>query len=137
MSEPMTEEGMNAIDDDVQVMIANPAFIRYYVVRKHELERENAALTAEVSRLTENQRLQDSATAAVLERNEKLTARVAELERDAGRYRWLRDQNWTQRGLFVVSANNQDVVRLGTNCPSSELLDAAIDAVRAKMEEQK
>lgn len=94
------------------------------------LERENAALQAEVSRLTENQRLQDSATAAVMERAEKLTARVAELERDAGRYRWLRDQNWTQRGLFVVSANNQDVVRLGTNCPSGELLDAAIDAGR-------
>ena len=45
------------------------------------LERENAALAAEVSRLTENQRLQDSATAAVMERNENLTARVAELER--------------------------------------------------------
>ncbi len=75
------------------------------------MEYENAALQAEVSRLTENQLLQDSATAAVLERAEKaeaevkeqcrlhamgsereakLMARVAELERDAGRYRFLR-----------------------------------------------
>lgn len=86
----------------------------------HDLERENAALTAE---LAESARLHAMGS----EREARLTARVAELERDAGRYRWLREQNWTQRGLFVVSANNQDVVRLGANCPSGELLDEAID----------
>ena len=69
---------------------------------------EIAILQAEISRLTENARLQDSATAAVLERAEKaeaelaeqcrlhamgserearLMARVAELERDAARWR--------------------------------------------------
>lgn len=134
MSEPMTEEGMNAIDDDVQVMIANPAFIRYYVVRKHELERENAELHAEASRLTENQRLQDSATAAVLERTEKAEARVAELERDAARYRWLRDESLAQKKMTVYVSQ---ATRYADGLSSSSFLhgehmDAAIDAARGQ-----
>ena len=40
------------------------------------LERELAAAKAEVSRLTENQLLQDSATAAVMERAEKAEAEL-------------------------------------------------------------
>jgi hypothetical protein len=58
------------------------------------------------------------------------TAELAALKGDAERYRWLRKQSWTQRGLFVVSANGADVVRLGTNCPSGDLLDAAIKQAR-------
>lgn len=79
-----------------------------------------AALQAEVTRLTENQRLQDSATAAVMERSEKLTARVAELERDAERYRWLRDDD---RGRFLACAAMTDTGLSGD-------IDAAIDAAR-------
>ena len=59
-----------------------------------------------------------------------VTAEREKMREDAERYRWLRNQNWTQRGLFVVSAGQRDVVRLGTNCPSLELLDDAIDAAR-------
>jgi hypothetical protein len=67
---------------------------------------------------------------AVLERAEKAEAELAACREDAERYRWLRDQNWTQRGLFVVSANGRDVVLLGTNCPSGDLLDSAIKQAR-------
>lgn len=55
---------------------------------------------------------------------------IDSIRKDAERHRWLRNQNWTQRGLFVVSAEQRDVVMVGTNCPSQELLDAAIDAAR-------
>lgn len=106
-----------------------------------DLEREHAALTAEVSRLTENQRLQNSATAAVMERAEKaeaevkeqsrlhamgserevrLMARVAELERDAGRYRWLREGcNDKGSKASLIAANHYGFE-----------WDAAIDAAR-------
>jgi hypothetical protein len=61
---------------------------------------ELAAAKAEISRLTENQRLQDSATAAVMERAEKVGAELAACREDAERYRWLRDvasrDDWAQ-----------------------------------------
>ncbi|WP_143808775.1 hypothetical protein [Paraburkholderia susongensis] len=50
--------------------------------------------------------------------------------RDAARYRWLREQHWNEATLFVV-AGGQYVVRLGTDCPSRERLDAAIDEAMA------
>lgn len=51
--------------------------------------------------------------------------------KDAARYRWLRAQHWNESTLFVV-AGHHSLVRLGTECPSGELLDAAIDAAIAK-----
>jgi len=84
-SDPRTDAVLAKVDGDVQAIISSPEIARSYVIDKIRRERENAALTAEVSRLTENQRLQDSATAAVMERAEKSEARVAELERDVGR----------------------------------------------------
>jgi hypothetical protein len=50
--------------------------------------------------------------------------------RDAERYRWLRGQQWNESTLFVV-AGHRSLVRLGTDCPSGERLDAAIDAAIA------
>lgn len=46
---------------------------------------------------------------------------------DARRYRWLRRQHWDDSALCVVTEPKQNV-RLGTYCPSEDLLDAAIDA---------
>jgi hypothetical protein len=46
---------------------------------------------------------------------------------DAARYRWLREQNWNNCDLCVV-VNPKDTVRLGSDCPSGDRLDAAIDA---------
>lgn len=58
----------------------------------------------------------------------------SEDRRDAERYRWLRERNWNESALFVVSGHHS-LVRLGTDCPSGERLDAAIDAAIAKGEE--
>lgn len=48
---------------------------------------------------------------------------------NADRYTWLRDQNWHDSKIYVVeSAPN--AVRLGTKCPSHELLDEMVDKLR-------
>jgi hypothetical protein len=64
---------------------------------------------------------------AVLE----IVAEVHRLREDAERYRWLRGQYWDASNLFVV-AGSKSQVRLGTDCPNHDRLDAAIDAARAK-----
>lgn len=61
---------------------------------------------------------------------DKQGAEIAELRKDAERYRWLRSQHWSNGGITVV-ANSKDAVRLGHDCPSHERLDAAIDKARA------
>lgn len=53
--------------------------------------------------------------------------RLADLERDAARYRWLRYQHWSESEMCVVSQPKKAVV-LGYDCPQMERLDAAIDA---------
>ncbi len=54
--------------------------------------------------------------------------------RDAERYRWLRAQHWSDSNVCVVS-NPRETVRLGTQCPSNELLDEFIDAAIARQKE--
>lgn len=46
-------------------------------------------------------------------------------KRDAERYRWLRQSNWTKRGMCVVA--NSSSVMLGHETLTHERLDAAID----------
>jgi hypothetical protein len=48
--------------------------------------------------------------------------------RDAERYRWLRELNWNDAALCVVADPKRNV-KLGSDCPSGERLDAAIDAL--------
>jgi hypothetical protein len=50
--------------------------------------------------------------------------------RDADRYRRLRAQQWNSSDLFVV-AGGKSVVRLGTECPTHDRLDALVDALTA------
>ena len=51
--------------------------------------------------------------------------RLKELERDALRYRWLRENcDWTKGGMVFTHIDN---VRLGSMCPSLELLDECVD----------
>ena len=83
--------------------------------RVGELTEELAAAKAEISRLTENQRLQDSATAAVMERAETAEAEIAALREDAERYRWLRE---------LPNADAMNVKFCGCD------LDTVIDAAR-------
>ena len=58
---------------------------------------------------------------------EKLEAEVEALRADAERYRWLREQHWNDSPMCVVM-NPRACVKLGSDCPSDERLDAAIDA---------
>lgn len=52
---------------------------------------------------------------------------LADLRRDAERYRWLRVQHWSDSPLAVV-VNPKTAIKLGHDAPSHERLDAAIDA---------
>lgn len=52
---------------------------------------------------------------------------------DAARYRWLRAQHWNDADICVV-AHPKGSVKLGTDCPSLERLDAAIDAALTQPE---
>jgi hypothetical protein len=60
----------------------------------------------------------------------EVRARLAEVEKDAVRYRWLRDQHWSTSTLCAV-ASPQNAVKLGYYCPSGAQLDSEIDAARA------
>lgn len=146
-----------------------------YKILARTLEWENAELTAElaeyertVAHMRDGARLQDSATAAVMERAEKaeaevqeqcrllamgseresrLMARVAELERDAGRWNQLRTLMENAHAAFV-SANEHRLsyeeippegpvsiqwypnTPVGFNIVHAETIDAAIDAMR-------
>ena len=54
-----------------------------------------------------------------------LEQRIKELEADAKRYRWLRENcDWTKGGMVFTHLDN---VRLGSMCPSLELLDECVD----------
>lgn len=63
---------------------------------------------------------------------ERLQARVAELERDAARYRWLRQERYMFREGAVVTCDEQaETVALWVKCPVTNCIcevDAAIDA---------
>lgn len=50
---------------------------------------------------------------------------------DARRYRWLREQHWSNSDICCVDEPKQNV-RLGGTCPSGDLLDSAIDAAMRK-----
>lgn len=64
----------------------------------------------------------------------RLRAELAECKMDAERYRWLRAQHWATSNLTAVR-NPQQALRLGSDCPSGERLDALIDAALAAKEE--
>lgn len=59
----------------------------------------------------------------------------SELVKDAARYRWLREQHWSDSKFAVVS-NPKTAVNLGSICPSRELLDEAIDEAMAAIWEE-
>ena len=52
--------------------------------------------------------------------------------RDAARYKWLRERNWIDSPLCVVT-KPYEAVKLGYYCPSHDRLDAAIDAAMKEM----
>lgn len=66
--------------------------------------------------------------------NAGLKAEVEALRKDAERYRWLRIADWWRSPMCVIR-NSKDQAKLGSDCPSSDRLDAAIDAAMGKGEQ--
>jgi hypothetical protein len=93
------------------------------LVEGANLEAKNVHLSAEIERLKQTPadagNVQRSATVGPCE--------LVQLKKDAERYQWLRQQHWNEAEMFVV-VGSKSQVRLGTDCPSLALLDAAIDA---------
>jgi hypothetical protein len=56
----------------------------------------------------------------------ELITRLRQAEKDAARYRFLRGFHWSESPMCVVT-DPSSAIKLGSNCPSMELLDAAID----------
>ena len=83
-------------------------------------EQVNAGLKAEVARSTEREILQ--------------LAEIESLRKDAERYRWLRIADWWRSPVCVIR-NPKEQAKLGSDCPSGDRLDAAIDAATGKGEQ--
>lgn len=64
----------------------------------------------------------------------ELQAENAELRADAERYRWLREQHWTDNTMAAVRWP-KEAVKLGHDCPSGDRLDEEIDALRQRAEQ--
>jgi hypothetical protein len=65
---------------------------------------------------------------------EDIRKEIAALELDAARYRWLRTLYWDSGPVCVVT-NPSKNVKLGSYCPSMEMLDEIIDdAMYAQLE---
>jgi hypothetical protein len=62
-----------------------------------------------------------------IDRIAELERRLEEVQKDAERYRWLREQSW-DTGLLAVVADPKDAIKLGYDCPSLARLDEQIDA---------
>ena len=58
---------------------------------------------------------------------EYLIDRLRQAEKDAARYRWLRDCNWNLSVACVV-VDPKKSVKLGCDCPSGCRLDELVDA---------
>lgn len=71
------------------------------------------------------------ALSALQAENAAVRQELEEARKNADRYRWLRQQNWSEAALCVV-ARPKDAVKLGYDCPSMERLDAEIDAAQPK-----
>ena len=83
-------------------------------------EQVHAGLKAEVARSTEREILQ--------------LAEIESLRKDAERYRWLRIADWWRSPVCVLR-NPKEQAKLGSDCPSGDRLDAAIDAAMGKGEQ--
>ena len=57
----------------------------------------------------------------------ELITRLRQAEKDAARYRWLRDRNWNLSVACVV-VDPKKSVKLGCDCPSGCRLDELVDA---------
>lgn len=65
--------------------------------------------------------------AALSDLPEAAPIRDEEQQKNAERYRWLREQHWNDSRVCVV-ARPKEAVKLGYECPSLDRLDAIIDS---------
>lgn len=90
------------------------------------------ALNAARAKLEEYQKLWDYYHEFCIEHGADditdMAVKLGKYKRDAERYRWLRVQQWNKSNLFVV-AGGKERIKLSTDCPSLDRLDAAIDAL--------
>lgn len=85
------------------------------------------ALLAERDRMQEDRDSQQRVCIAEMEKVNQLRAEVEALKKDAERYRWLRMADWWNSPLCVIRDPKQQA-KPGTDCPSRDRLDEAIDA---------
>lgn len=98
---------------------ANADFVR--------IANERDALLAERDRLREDRDSQQRVCIAEMEKVNQLRAEAEALKKDAERYRWLRMADWWNSPLCVIRDPKQQA-KPGTDCPSRDRLDEAIDA---------
>jgi hypothetical protein len=138
-------EALNALGCRIPMELARThgAVIRSYIERAERAEAENVRLIEERARFPDRpddigrmigSHYENLKTAARSNEDawRNAQARADSFAVDAQRYRWLRQQNWNESPLFVV-AGGRSAVRLGSHCPSMDLLDAAIDAALAAL----
>ena len=91
----------------------------------------------EVILLQEN-RIKDLESQLLQSKTELAEAKKEALsaQRDQARYHWIRQQNWCDSDMCVVT-KPRDNLKLGSYCPSLEFLDDAIDAAIASIQEGK
>lgn len=85
------------------------------------LDRQNDAIAEEIGKVA-------------AERDAALAGLEA-LRNDAERYRWLRQADWWSSPLCAVR-NPKEQAKPGTDCPSRDRLDSAIDAAMSKERSQ-
>lgn len=85
-----------------------------------------ASPSAVLALIAENEALQKS-YAEAWEKARALQSECDEFARDAERYRWLRAQHWDSSAICCV-VDPKLCTKLGSYCPSLELLDQAVDA---------
>jgi len=65
----------------------------------------------------------------------QLESKLADAKKDQSRYQWLRKQNWYDSNLCIVTKPKTNL-KLGSYCPSLEVLDDEIDLNMIKENQQ-
>lgn len=71
---------------------------------------------------------------AVLDERDQLKAENEALRKDAERYQWLRLADWWRSPICVIR-NPKEQAKLGSDCPTGERLDSAVDAAMGNGEQ--
>lgn len=98
---------------------ANPVAVLELISELQRLAADNASLRGSCAKL-------GAEHAGMVRTVRKQEKELDGLRKDAGRYRWLRKQNWFDSDISVVRSPNESI-KIGYDCPSTERLDDYID----------